>query len=157
MANLQFYFDTGSDNVAQRIMDRSGYAYNLKMRIHNSCLGQLSRTREGDTRTLALRAAESISTDIERVAELCRECIHEMTHLKCRKCLKPSQYASMLNRVIRGIEMVEPAIESNDTDLALKIGHIEIQLDRDYRKLLKRYTTLLTRKIHKLCTISLVY
>jgi len=157
MANLQFYFDTGSENVAQRIVDRSGYAYNLKMRIHNSCLGQLSRTGKGDTRTLALRAAESISTDIERVAELCRECIHEMTHLKCRKCLKPSQYTSMLNRVIKGIEMVEPAIENNDTDLALKIGHIEIQVDRDYRKMLKRYTALLKKGRHTEDFISALF
>lgn len=157
VANLHIYVDTYSDVVAQRILDRGGYAYNLKMRIHNSCLGQLSRARQGDSRRLTLRAAESISTDIERISELCRECIHEMAHLKHRKCLKSKHYSPLLGRVIRGIEMVEPAIENNDTELALKIGKIKTQLDRGYRKLHKRYTASLKKKHHTEDFISALF
>ncbi|MES9845504.1 MAG: hypothetical protein ABW131_12730, partial [Candidatus Sedimenticola sp. 6PFRAG5] len=41
VANLHNYFEAPSAAVARRILDRSGYAYNLKMRIHNSCLSKL--------------------------------------------------------------------------------------------------------------------
>ena len=42
LANLQEYFDTYSNTLARRILDRSGYAGNLKMRIHESCLNRIA-------------------------------------------------------------------------------------------------------------------
>jgi len=75
VANLRACIETMSPIVGQRILDRSGYVYNLKMRIHDSCLAQISRCKVGDAQVQALRAAESIATSLERIAELCRDCI----------------------------------------------------------------------------------
>ncbi|MBL3590929.1 MAG: phosphotransferase [gamma proteobacterium endosymbiont of Lamellibrachia anaximandri] len=148
VGNLHAYIDTSSPPQAQRIVDRSGYAYNLKMRIHNSCLGQIVRHKGNDTRTQTLRAAESIATDLERIAELCRNCIHQMAYLKKKSCLRPADYARLLDQVSVGLQMVQPAIQDKDTGLALKLGQIEHHLDRDYRKLLKHHTKLLKKKQH---------
>jgi hypothetical protein len=41
VSNLQAYLGTPSVNVARRILDRSGYAYNLMLRIHDSCHSQV--------------------------------------------------------------------------------------------------------------------
>lgn len=146
LANLQSHFAAPSSAIARRILDRSGYAYNLKMRIHNSCLNKLARCKEGDAETLALRAVEFIATDLERIAELCRDCIKQMDYLANMKSLEAKAYGPMLDRVRRGIELVEPAIQENDTRLALKIGQIEAKLDRDYNKLLKHYVAALKQK-----------
>lgn len=146
VANLQNYFVTPSVTNARRILDRSGYAYNLKTRIHDSCLSKLARCKEGSAETLTLRGVEFVATNLERIAELCRDCIKQMEHLTDMKSLKPEAYTPMLDRVKRGIELVEPAIQNNDTRLALKIGQIEGKLDRDYNKLQKHYIAELKQK-----------
>ncbi len=146
IGNLHAFLDTSSAPLAQRILDRSGYAYNLKMRIHNSCLSQIMQHKSNDTRTRALRAAESIATDLERISELCRDCIHQMAYLRKKSCLRPADYTCLLEQVSVGLQMVQPAVQEKDTSLALKLGKIEQQLDRRYRKLLQRYTKLLKKK-----------
>ncbi|MGD8567997.1 MAG: aminoglycoside phosphotransferase family protein [Gammaproteobacteria bacterium] len=139
IANLQACFSMPSPAVARRILDRSGYAYNLKMRIHNSCTTRLASCKEGDPETLTLRAVEFIATDLERITELCRDCVKQMDYVTDINSLQPEKYGPILDRVRRGIELLEPAIQENDTRLALKIGQIEGKLDRDYNKLLKHY------------------
>ena len=58
MSNLQSFVDTGSAIVARRVLDRSGYAYNLKQRIHDNCLGEIERRKAGEADTLWLRAVD---------------------------------------------------------------------------------------------------
>lgn len=139
VANLQAYLTTPTAALARRILDRSGYAYNLKARIHSGCLSHLADTEEGSPEALTLRGVELVATDLERIAELCRDCIKQMDHLSNMACLKAAAYVPMLKRVRDGIERVEPAIADNDTRQALKMGQIEARLDRDYDKLRKHY------------------
>ncbi len=146
VGNLQTYMHAPSGALAKRILDRSGYAYNLKMRIHDSCLNRLSRCRSGGAETLTLRGVEFVATDLERIAELCRECIKQTDYVSDFRHLRPKAYQPMLERVRRGIDLVEPAIQENDTRLALKIGQIEGKLDSGYKQLLKRYTATLKQK-----------
>jgi len=147
VANLQKFFKTPTAAIARRILDRSGYAYNLKMRIHTSCLEQLARRKKnGRADTLALRSVEFIATNLERITELCRDCIKQMEYVTDIECTKPKAYGPMLGRVRRGIELVGPAIEDNDTGLALKIGQIEAKLDSDYDKLRHHYIKALKQR-----------
>jgi hypothetical protein len=148
LAKLQVYFSAPSAAIARRILDRSGYAYNLKMRIHDSCLRALAAGGEGDSERLTLRGVEFIATELERIAELCRDCVKQMGYLSQVQHLEPVAYGPMLDRVRNGVELVEPAIHENDTQLALKIGQIEAKLDRDYNRLLKRYVAALKQKRH---------
>ena len=140
VSNLQAFFANPSVTLAQRILDRSGYAYNLKMRIHNSCLNDPLRGKGAQADSLTLRAMESIATDLERIAELCRDCIHQMGYLRNRRLLKKGDYGAMVGRVARGIALIDRAVERNDTGLALKMGRIEEHLDQAYRKLRRRST-----------------
>ena len=147
VANLQAFFKTPSAAIARRILDRSGYANNLKMRIHTSCIKSLADCKKGgSTETLALRGVEFIATDLERITELCRDCIKQMEYLSDIKCMQPKSYGPMLDRVRLGIKMVQPAIKENDTRLALRIGQIESKLDQDYKKLLNHYIKALKQK-----------
>ncbi len=147
VANLQTYFDSPSTAIARRILDRSGYANNLKMRIHTSCVESLANFKKHtNTETLPLRSVEFIATDLERITELCRDCIKQMEHLTGVRCMQPKTYGQMLDRVRRGIELVEPAIMENDTQRALTIGQIEAKLDREYSKLLNQCIKALKQK-----------
>ncbi len=130
--------ETRSELLMRRVLDRSGYAHNLKMRIHDSCQKQLSCDKAGQAERLSLRALEFIATDLERITELCRDCVKQMGNLHDPSWLEMKSYRHLLRRVAQGLELVEPAIRDSDTPLALRLGRIEQKQDRDYRRLMKR-------------------
>jgi len=144
VSNLETYIATDSPTVGQRIVDRSGYAYNLKMRIHSSCLAHFGARRK-DSDTLPLRAMESIATDLERIAELSRDCVHGIGTISSRRCLRGESYRPLLDRVAKGIRLIESAIHNHDTRRALKIGACKRQMGSAVRKLTARYTVALKK------------
>ena len=146
--NLQACLDAPSATLARRILDRSGYAYNLMLRIHDSCHHQVIKVGESTTETASLRTIESIATDLEHITGLCRECVQQLDLMKNRRCPGAGACKSMLGSIIRGLDRVEDAIRRNDTRLALKIGRIKPRLDKASQKLVKKYTAGLKRKKH---------
>jgi aminoglycoside phosphotransferase (APT) family kinase protein/phosphate uptake regulator len=148
VSNLQAYLDTPSVNVARRILDRSGYAYNLMLRIHDSCHSQVIKAGESGSETASLRTIESIATDLEHITGLCRECIQQLNQLQGRRCPGAGTCKCMLGRIASGLERIEPAIRRSDTRLALRIGRIKPRLDSASQKLVKKYTAGLKRKKH---------
>ena len=141
LSNLRLYFDNHSVTVAKRIIDRSGYTHNLKSNIHNGCLKLMLDDKNLRNEAGLLRALETIATDLDRIAELCREIIQQTGYLKKRKHLPSKRYITLLKRIEKGVQMVDSAINKSDTKLALKIGHIEQELDHAYTNLLKRHTS----------------
>ena len=137
--NLQSYFEISSVIVAKRILDRSGYTYNLKTSIHRSCLSRIAQNKSARSEAGLLRSLETIATDLDRISELCRDCIQQTGYLKDTGHLPSKLYVSLLNRIGKGIRMIDDALNKSDTQLALKIGRIENKLDCTYKKLLKRY------------------
>jgi phosphate uptake regulator len=148
VSNLQTYLDAPSVNIARRILDRSGYAYNLMLRIHDSCHNQVIKAAESGTDAASLRAIESIATDLERITGLCRECIQQLKQLHNRDCPGAGRCKFMLGRIMRGLDRTEQAVRQNDTRLALKIGRIKPCLDKASQKLVQQYTAGLKRKKH---------
>lgn len=148
VSKLSGFLASASPMVGQRIMGRSGYAYNLMLRIHNGCLGEISRRKSSEVDALSLRALESISTDLERVAELCRECVTQITYVKSKDCLNGEAYEPMLKAISKRIDLIEPAVKGNDTALALEIGQAKQKQERHYRKLMKIYIAALKKKKH---------
>ena len=148
VSNLQAYLGNPSASVARRILDRSGYAYNLMLRIHDSCHNQVIKAAESGTDAASLRAIESIATDLERITGLCRESIEQLDQLQNRRCPGAGTCKFMLGKVATGLDRIEYAIRRNDTGLGLKIGRIKPCLDKSTRKLVKKYTAGLKRKKH---------
>lgn len=136
---LQAFFAHGRTNTARRILDRGGYSLNLKLRIHNDCLNRLAGASVPETQAAALRSVEFAATELERIAEFCRDSVRRTKRLTKPDCLDRKLHAAMLDRVRQGITLIEPALSGNDTQIALRIGRIEQKLDRDYAALSKRY------------------
>ncbi|MFT5082638.1 MAG: phosphate uptake regulator [Lentisphaeria bacterium] len=144
LKHLQTYFDEESASAASRIVDRSGYAHNLMLYIHNACTRQIALNDENDS--MSMRAIASIATDLKRIAELCRECIHQLGYLRKSHKLDLSSYNSLLSKVSSSIPYIEKALLDNDTELALKLGRTEKKLYKSYQSLLKKYTEKLKQK-----------
>ncbi|VAX13664.1 FIG00741077: hypothetical protein [hydrothermal vent metagenome] len=140
LSSLQRYFNSISTTDAKHILERSGYVYNLKIRIHNSCLNETAKLKKSNrSEKLTFRSLEFIATDLERIAELCRECIKQMQAMHDVSVLRPNTCGSLLERLIQGVGFIENAIYEHDTRLALKIGNIEKKLKHDFNELLKHY------------------
>lgn len=148
ITHLQDGLESPSPSVSRRILDRSGYAYNLMRRIHDQCHSQVIRSGESQADAASLRAIESIATDLERITGLCRECIQQLDKLQNRRCPGAGACTRMLNRITRGLERIEPAIHRNDTRLGLKIGRVKPHLKNASRKQVKKFTLGLKRKKH---------
>ena len=138
---LRDCFEDSTTGEARRILERSGYAYNLMLRIHETCHDSNIRAGKPASTTTALRAIESIATELERISSLCRGCVKRLELLQRRPWRGAAIYRSMLKHVGKAIERVEPAMRSDDSRLAMKLGRVKPGLDKAYNRLLKKYMT----------------
>ncbi|MDJ0807422.1 MAG: PhoU domain-containing protein [Gammaproteobacteria bacterium] len=143
---LQSYLESPLATLGKRILDREGYAGNLKQRIHNSCLDLLANGAEGDVNQQLIRAVEMIATYLDRMAEHAREVVQETSYLQDASLLVEERYDPLLDPLLQGLEWIESAFCEQDNQEALKIGEIEQELDRVYRDRLKRYTKALRQR-----------
>ncbi len=127
ISNLQAFFVTLSPGMAQGILDRSGYTYNLKNRIHNSFINHIANDKQADV--ILLRAYESIATQLDIISIRCRECVQQITRLNKNKVnYKP--FTVTLESVNQAIGLIEKALEESDTTIALDIQHISEQVNQ---------------------------
>lgn len=135
VAILQVLLESVSNTAAQRISDRHGYTYNLKMRIHDGCEETLRSGKKGDVNIYSLRAAEAIASDLEKITNLCYDCVCLMGNLMQKCVLKKQSSAKLLDEINHGIELIEKAIVEDDTRLTLKLGSIKQKLDRSHKNI----------------------
>ena len=135
---LHTYFEYEPRSVAQRILDRSGYAYNLRIRIQNGCMLHINQN-EPKTNNV-LRAVSLIAGDLERIVELCRDCIQQSGYLSEKHKIDLTVYLPLVNMVSKGVDMIAEALFDNNSQLALKLSRSENKLDKSYQKLLKKHT-----------------
>ena len=130
IASLQVLLETASAVVAQRILDRHGYTYNLKMRIHDSCTEILRAGKQTDVDIFSLRAAENIASDLENLTDICHDCVRLAFNLTRKNSLRKYPILELLDDVEQGLSIIESSIEENNNQLAVKVGNIERKLDR---------------------------
>ena len=144
VSKLATFLTSRSSTAGQRIVNRNGYAYNLKMRIHGSCHNHIgSAGKHSDM--LSMRAMESIATDLERITELGRDCVHSVENITNRRCLRIKSYGPLLGHVIKGVRLVENAMNGHDTRIALKIGATKRRMSTSVQQLMVKYTEALKK------------
>ena len=146
LAKLQRYISAAEPALARRIYDRSGYAHNLKSRIQRSCRSEMGFCTDNDISAHKLRAVEFIAIELDRIAELCRDCVKQLSYVQSRQVLVAEDCQAMLERLRRGLDLIETAVLESDSNLALKIAQVEAKLDRDYLKQLRFHVEALKQK-----------
>ena len=140
VGSLQVLLDSVSSSVAQRISDRHGYTYNLKMRIHDGCEETLrTAKKKSGINIYSLRAAEAIASDLEKITNLCYDCVCLMGNLAQKEVLKKQANAKLLEEINYGIDLIEKAIDEDDTRLTLKLGSIKQKLDRSHKTIISHH------------------
>lgn len=122
VSSLQHYIGDSGDSSAAAILDRGGYTFNLKLRIHNDCYHQMLKNGNNEYESSFFRAIDTIAHQLERISELCCDCTHHVADLNSRKSLCATEYVQLLDRAALGISLIERALFDYDTQLAVKIG-----------------------------------
>lgn len=148
LANLQQFFVSNTLVLMRRVLDRSGYAYNLKMRIHSSCINQLSSKNISEQRKLQLRSLEFVATELERLTELARESVRQIEYVDKMDNIRGASCAAILQLIRDGILLVEPSIQQSSSNKSIEIAKLSTSLQKKCAKLSGHYTQALKKK-HK--------
>lgn len=142
VADLAVLMETAAPAVGQRLLDRAGYASNLRSRVNDSSLTALRSFTGEDSVAAALRAVESIAAELERITGLCHDCVGQLVALETPADFRGKAFIKQLKRLQTGIRLVEPAMAAEDTATALRIGRLQ---ERGRRKLERQRLKLMAR------------
>lgn len=142
--DLKQFLKRRTRSRAKRVLDRRGYSENLMLRVQNGCIQAVTEAPDRDI--ARLRAIQAIAADLERIMQLARDAIHQMDRLEKGEVIAGKEHVPMLDMMCDGISLIEPALDENDTQLALQIGECEHRINRDYHRLLKVYTQAIKQK-----------
>lgn len=154
VTNLQLYLKNPSKDLAKHILDRSGYFYNLKVRIQNTCSRIIAQNKEPESVNRKLKALDSIASSLTEIAELCGNCVSNIQSCNKKKYIYNKKYNDMLNDVKKQISKIELSIYDDNTKLALKIGQVHKKFRKINHQQQKQYSRKLSRKksVKKLMT-----
>ena len=154
ITNLQLYLKTPSNAVAKHILDRSGYFYNLRVRIQNTCNRIIANNKEPEYVNRKLKALDAIAASLTEIADLCGNCVSNIESGNKKKYIYSKKYDDMLSDVKNQISKIELSIYDDNTKLALKIGQVNNKFRKINQKQQKHYLNKLSRKksIKKLMT-----
>ncbi len=147
IGNLQVAIETASKSLMQQISARRGYAYNLKMRIHDGCMNEVRNKKQiGQSNTYSLRAAEAIASELERITELVHDCTGQMSGTKRARIFQPLAEQRIMDELVEGIQLTRVDLDQGDTKSALRItatarnviSHCESFVQKQSRDLRKR-------------------
>jgi len=149
VGNLQVLLETASQSAAQRILDRRGYAYNLKMRIHDGCINEVRQSKpKGALDVYSLRAAEAIASELEWLTDLGHDCVRQMSGQKRKGAFKALASAKLLDDLLEGLRLIGQGMEEDDTRTAMKIGKVARKVDKKYAVLFHQQSKSLKKKKH---------
>jgi len=140
LIQLEAFFKEPTAATARRIVDRAGYAHNLKARILAACVRQMTGAKKSNRKHITLRSLELIASDLQRVSNLARQSLRHVERIDDFSTLEPDRYPAIVKRVRGGVARIEQALVSSDSELAIEIGQLQGKIEADYRKLFKIYT-----------------
>ena len=147
ISNLQLYLKNPSNDLSKHILERSGYFYNLRVRIQNTCSRIIATNKEPEYVNRKLKALDSIAASLTEIADLCGNCVSNIESCDKKKYIYSKKYDEMLNDVNQQISKIEQSIYDDNTKLALKIGQINKKFSKINQIKQKQYSRKLSRKL----------
>ena len=138
VSSLRAAFERGSANAASKILDRSGYPDNLKMRIRDDCITAIKKQRKGGAISQSIKSIETVAIDLDRTARLCRHCARQLTSNELTVKHIKRRHVRMLKHVESGLVIVGEAAESTDIKKLLKLAALNEKIGREYGEVLKQ-------------------
>lgn len=157
VAELRDALEQGSLDLARKVVDRSGYVDNLKMRVRDGCISAIMQTPKSSPDALMLRAVESIAIDLGRLTRLCRDCVAQYETLEHVQRRKRRRHAALLAYVEQGLQLIEQATDDADTSTAVKAIKVKNKIDEEYKQLIRACNADLTKRKDPTVVIASIF
>ncbi|CUH64761.1 transcriptional regulator PhoU [Thalassovita gelatinovora] len=140
LSNLEAYFDDPDPDKAQKVVLRAGYSYNLWSRVQSAALRGLSAKNTTREMRVQLHNAALVARNLDLIARMARRSLEHAEKVNQKALLRPETYPRVIRRVRKRIKAILPAINTRDSDMAIKIGQTKSDLDALYDQLFDTYT-----------------
>lgn len=143
-----------SDTTEEALRGRDNYIDNLRTFIQRA-----SFERAGESDNLAIPiAANTIATNLERIADFCLDIIDQVRHLDEDDAPDAGSLEPFLSEVERGLSHVERAVLEQDVHEALEVCHAEPRLDELYSEAFSKRLASLDRgdQVHASVTMLFI-
>ena len=148
---------SGRSADAGRIIDRRGYAYNLKMRVHERSVAAIRQLgAKNRSEIFALRAAEAIASELERFVDLGYDCALQATRGPLPGPKAPRAIRGMLGDLSAALGHVEDGLKDADTTRPLKIGKLMERLRTKHLALNREQTEALRTAGNSAAVLSML-
>lgn len=134
LENTLTLLDSPTAKLVAAIQQSDDYIDSQKSMIENKCYQLLSTNRIEQGREVDfVRAISIITVNLERIADYSANTARQVQHLADISLLQRFDYNFYFDRLFEGIDSIAEALFKRRSSLALRIGHIEDELDRLYR------------------------
>ncbi|SNT28004.1 phosphotransferase [Tropicimonas sediminicola] len=148
LAGLQAYFEAPETGAAQKVIQRAGYADNLRSRVHNASQRGLSAKKVTDTQRLLLQNMDMVGRNLDLISRLARRSLIHAEDVRLKELLRPEAYPKVIKRVRAAVKLILPAILESDSAEAIRIGQTKARLDDLYDRLFRTYTRDMRKSKH---------
>ena len=138
LSNLTVLLETGISGLAENILQRRGYATNLRMRIHQSSAEALRLNKKQPVDTLSIRAGEAVSMSLEGIIDSCFDCVEHVGRVHSKSILNKRNLLKMPRILLQCLQRLEASLEKNQAanldDIRANYALLQQQHDAFYAK-----------------------
>ncbi len=132
--NAQRVLNNPDQKLVEAIGSRDDYIDNLKSVIENKCYSLIHRQGVHSKRRVdLLRATNTVSSNLERIADFAVNIVSQLEYLKTPDFIKRYDFEKFFKEILSALEVVYQAMTHLDMTLAFKICRAEQTLDLLYK------------------------
>ncbi|PLA74467.1 hypothetical protein CYQ88_06190 [Hydrogenovibrio sp. SC-1] len=127
---VTLFFETGEADVAERSLARVDYIDNYHLNLLNRAAAFLTEHPEPESR-VAVQSYEHLNQSLKTLSRQCQAIVFQAQ--ACRSTLKILRRKAVfkaLQDLTAGLEMIEPAVESEGSSLAIDICRLKVHIDK---------------------------
>lgn len=140
LSNLETYFESPDTAIAQKVILRAGYSYNLWNRVQSASIQGLSRKKVPESRRLLLQNSAYVARNLDLIARMSRRSLEHAERVRHPALLRHEAYPKVIKSVRKSVKEILPAFASRDSTTAIQIGLGKSKLDDLYDQLFRTYT-----------------
>ncbi len=142
------YLDSPSAEVARQLLERDDYIDQLRNAIGRRCLGLETDAATSDVDRKFLKAVDTVSANLERIADFCENIVDHVGHVPRGNVRADLDIEAFAGPVLTGLTLTQDALENSDVQVALEICKVEQELDDLYGRHVRRLTKALGKGKH---------
>lgn len=140
----------GDAELAQRVIDRSGYAANLKARVQASCTEAIAGTPADDAAgRLRLTAFSELAHQLERITDKLREAARQLQEVDDIALLQPQRYKAPLTRIRETLTTLADSLPLAGDTGGTELARSGERLQQQAEKLRSRYVAEMVGAKHR--------